>query len=283
MAESSLSLQLSDFAAETGQYLGFGRTATSWTGWQAALPYVPSNLDTQLGQIMAVIQAGYRSFLFPKMIDAGPVAHKWSFLTPQRSLTTVAGQSDYDLPDDFGGLESEFTYQPSDSSYVQVRQVGIGQVKRFLQQLFGINDKPTYCAVYPKQTDGVTGQRFAISFAPTPDAIYNLAYTSRLLPMALSATNPFPYGGMEHGETVLASCLAVAERRLNDEEGVHQADYMERLQASIAADTRNRPAYFGYNGDRSDMIHEGAAWAPWNNGSPGGVVTVGSTYNGIQY
>jgi hypothetical protein len=293
--ESSLSLQLSDFASEIGQFLGFGRTASLWTGWNAAgVPYVPQNLtvanqtvgaqDTQLGQIMAVLQAGLRQFYYPKLgAPTDPVAHKWSFMTVQRTLAVVQGQSTYDLPDDYNGLQGEFTFQPTDSTYLTCKRCGIGQIERLLQQLMGVTDKPTACAIYMKQSDGAMGQRWAISFAPLPDAAYTLTYTSDILPHALSSTKPWPLGGAAHGETILESCLAVAESRFNDESpagGNHQAKFSERLTASIAADIRdNRPAYMGYNGDNSDMREQGG-FAPWNNYP---TQTVGALFNGVQY
>ena len=293
--ESSLSLQLVDYAREIGSYLGYGRTASQWTGWDPLHPYVPQSFvlngltvgadDSQLGHIMACLKAGCHQFYFPRLADQGPVAHKWSFLTPQRTLVTNAGQGVYDLPDDFAGLEGEFTYQPTDSTWLTVQRRGIGEISRDLQCLFGIQDKPNRCAVYPKATDGILGQRFAVSFAPVPDSTYTLTYTSNILPMALSATNPFPLGGAAHGETILESCLAVAESRFQDEpDGTHKQAFLERLQASIAVDVRDfKAAYLGYCADRSDCREwnggQYGPWGPWN----GGTLTNGATYNGVMY
>jgi hypothetical protein len=286
MPESSLSLQLSDFASEVGSFLGFGRTPANWSGWVAATPYVPSSLDSQLAWIMACIQGGLRQFYYPQSVDGGPIAHKWSFLSPQRILTVVAGQGVYDLPDDFGSMEGEFTYQSTDSTWYTVRRCGIGEISRNLQMLFGIQDKPTKCATYPKQTDGSQGQRFQVSFAPIPDSTYNLTYTSNLLPQMLSNSNPYPYGGAFHGETILESCLAVAESRFQDEanpQSTHRMEFEKRLQASITVDIRDfKPAYLGYNADRSDQRSGPYPWGPWLEGW-GPTLTVGATYDGVQY
>ncbi len=292
MAESSLSLQLSDFAREVGSFLGFGRTTTSWSGWSASTPYVPvaaggvGPQDTQLGWIMECVQSGCRQFYYPQSIDGGPIAHKWSFLAPQRILTVQPGINIYDMPDDFGSMEGEFTYQPTDSTWFTVRRCGIGQVARNLQTLFGIQDKPVMCAIYPKQSDGTLGQRFQISFAPIPDSTYNLTYTSNLAPQALSVNNPYPLGGAFHGQTILESCLAVAESRFQDEanpQSNHRMEFEKRLQASITVDIRDfKPANFGYNADRSDQRCGPYPWGPWLEGS-GPTLTTGSTYDGVQY
>jgi hypothetical protein len=254
LPESSLSLQLSDLAAEVGSYMGFGRTAANWTGWVVATPYVPSSLDTQLGQIMSCINSGLRQFYNPPIVERAPVAHKWSFLSPQRTLTTLANDGEYDLPDDYGGMQGEMTYQPSVGTYLTLRRVGVGELQRALQGLMSTTGKPTMFAVLPKQSDGAMGQRFYASLAPIPDGVYVLTYTMTLLPQALTSQRPFPLGGEVHGETILASCLAVAEQRFQDEEkGNHWTRFMERLQASITADVRDaKPANLGYNGDRSD-------------------------------
>ncbi len=162
-----------------------------------------------------------------------------------------------------------------------IRRLGIGQISRMLQQNFGVTQKPVYCATYPKQSDQTQGQRWAISFFPVPDNQYTLTYSSNVLPSALSVTNPFPLGGAAHGETILESCLAVAESRLQDEQGNHQEKFLERLQASIAVDTRdNKPAYLGYNGDASDRCGWDG-YAPWSGyGNGYGTITTGVTWNG---
>ena len=280
----SLALQLSDLATETGNYLGFGRTATNWQGWDINNLYIPAAVgsvggnDTQLGWIMACIQAGLRQFYFPKPVDGGPIAHKWSFLTQQRSLTVVANQTTYDLPEDFNGLESEFTYQPTAAQFCTVKRYGIGQVMRFLEQYLSTTSPPQYCALVPKASQGVAGQRWEIWFAPIPDTTYILTASWNITPLAISAQYPYPLGGAMHGETILESCLAVAESRFQDEQTNHRAAFQERLQASITVDIRdNKPAYLGYNGDRSDFAPGYGAWAPWGTYfSP----IIGATYDG---
>lgn len=280
--ESTLALELSSIAADVGGYLGFGRAAANWSGWQAANPYVPSSNDSQLGWIMACIQEGLRQFYWPKAIDGSPLSHKWSFLTPNRQLTVAPSVGVYDMPDDFRSMVGEFTYQPTDSTLCTIRRVGIGEVKRYLQQLMGTTNKPLYCAIYPKASDNVMGQRFAISFAPVPDAAYTLDYRCDVLPNALTAQNPYPLGGAAHASTILASCRAIAESYFNDEQTTMMAFFQQRLQASITADIRDfKPDNLGYNADRSE-IREGlygafGTWGPW---SPWMTQTAGATMNG---
>lgn len=250
--ESGLSVGLGTIAAEVGNYLGYDRDPTKWSGWQAGSPYVSSTPASQLADVMAAVARGYRMFLSPPAVGDDP-PHRWSFLSPERTITTAAAVSDYPLPDDFGGFEGYMTYSPNASAPQQVKRVGIGEVRRQQQLSPGLTQKPWMYAEFPLPTDGVQGQRFGVSFFPVPDAVYVLTYRSNLLVAPLSNAGPWPYGGMQHGETILAACLAAAELHLNDQPGPLTADFKERLAASVAADARtHRPEYLGYNADRSD-------------------------------
>lgn len=263
MPESSLSLQLSDFAAEIGSILGFGRLTTSWTGWVAATPYVPDATlpESVLGWIMQEVQSGLRQFYYPKLDGQNTVAHKWSFLSPQRQLTITSGITDYDLPDDTLPFSSDMTYQPSASTCVVVRNIGIGRLMQILQGSYQQTGKPSRFAIVPKPHDGTTGQRFAVKVSPVPDATYVLDYTCNVAPGALTATRPFPYGGMIHGETIMASMRAAAELHKDGEKGVFAQEFAERLQASISADIRDfQPSSLGYVGDGSDRYGGYAGW-----------------------
>jgi hypothetical protein len=269
--ESSLSLQLSDFTAAVGYYLGYGRTASLWTGWNAAAPYVPSSPDSQLYDIMSVVQAGLRQFYRPPLAfspspDGQPVdpklpPHRWSFLSPERQLVTAQGQSDYPLPDDFGRFEGEMTFATVAAGQVlQLRRVAIGEVRRWLGAAGGAQGPPVYFAEVPRPGDGSVGQRFNVAMFPAPDQAYTLTYRCTVNPPALTATNPYPLGGMQHGETILESCLAVAESRLNDEEGVHAKKFQELLQASIAQDLQDHwPESLGWNGQQSSQARGAVA------------------------
>ena len=94
---------------------------------------------------------------------------------------------------------------------------------------------------------------------PTPDAIYTLTYRFIPHPDALTTAAPYPYGGAAHAETLIESCLAVAEQRMNHERGLHYAAFMDRLGASVAYDRRQAPEFYGYCGDNSS---DDSAWSP---------------------
>jgi hypothetical protein len=110
-------------------------------------------------------------------------------------------------------------------------------------------------AIRPISSDGSNGQRFQLMLWPTPDAAYTVSYRYHALPAKLTASYPYPLGGEAHAETILASCLAVAEARQENNAGIHAANFMQRLQASIAYDKQiNTPDVAGYNRDASDTV-----------------------------
>jgi len=65
----------------------------------------------------------------------------------------------------------------------------------------------------------------------------------------------YPLGGTVHYETILTSCLAIAEEFGDTPSSKYRELFMQRLAASVMAD-RNQiyPSIFGYNGDASDMV-----------------------------
>jgi hypothetical protein len=108
-------------------------------------------------------------------------------------------------------------------------------------------------AIRPKPIDMTALPRYEIVFYPVPDKAYTFAGRYRVNMAALSTSNIYPPGGQPHGETILESCLAAAERFLGGRNGVHAMMFDERLAASVSADRiASSPDFLGYNGDASD-------------------------------
>lgn len=250
MAEPTLSLGYQDLLAEVGSFLGWGRGAafgeTAWT-------------STQQAQLESVVRSGLRQFYYPPPVGgmAGEGPYDWSFLTPLATLTLPDAQATLTLPDDFGGVEGRVTVSTpggSGTSWWPLDAVGLGTVIQNQATMPTTTGRPCVCCVEPtKGTAGLQGQRFQLRVWPTPDQEYTLQLQYRVNPDALTAALPYVYGGGQHSETVLQSCLAVAEQRLDDARGVHQARWEERLLASIGLDRKLKPQKLGYNGDRSDL------------------------------
>ena len=177
----------------------------------------------------------------------------------------------YDLPDDFGGFRGSISFYDGDG-YVPLRITNESNMRVLRSQNDIRKGVPEYAALINKTvaSNTTTGQRFQMMVWPYPDAVYSIRYNYSLITdtvMSDSGGNEvvdddpvprdttIPVGGALHGETIIASCLTVAEGLVDEfnNPGKMQARYLERLAASINLDRRsNLPDYFGYNGDNSD-------------------------------
>lgn len=216
---SDLTLQYSALRREIGRFLGYGRDPDDWD-------------SDQTQDVTDIIAGGLRQFYWHPPVE-GRDRHEWSFLRPSDTLTLVAGTSNYSLPADFGSLVDEFTYGAGDnlSRMTKLNPEQLRQKQTVVQ-----TGDPTCFAVKVKAHASGANQRYEVDFYPTPSVSRTLTYRYSISPDVIDATDDYPRGGAVHAETILESCLAVAEKTLNDEEGVHYKRFMERLAASIELD-----------------------------------------------
>ena len=171
----------------------------------------------------------------------------------------------YDLPDDFGGIRGDLTYLPNITS-LTIRVVDESATLVARQRNGSNTGKPEVVSVVVKDGsyDSSTPDfptRFQLKFTPTPDGILTIKYQYDINPdgpISGDDDNDELYGGLKHGETILASCLAVAEQ-YQAQPGLtgFGSIFIVRLAASIVLDRKAiAPEYFGLNGDMSD-IHTG--------------------------
>jgi len=184
------------------------------------------------------------------------LSEAWALDTEDTVSYTLRHNGNYDLPDDFGGLEGDMNF-PEGSNKPNVRIIGEGRI-RSLRAGTTSRTYPYFAAIRPKkQTTTTTGQRFEIMFFPIPSVTDTLSYKMLVLPeLLVTTTITDPYGGAMHSETILASCLAVAESQEDEKRSVKWQEFMDRLAASIQIDKRMISAdHFGYNRDDSDSAH----------------------------
>ena len=240
--ESTLSIALTDLRKEVG-WLWLGeRDSANWS-------------TDETDQIDEMINSGLRQFYHPPPTPMYPKGHRWTFLEPTTTLTTVSGTEDYTLSADFGGLIGLITYTDTDEQWYPIELTGEHRIRILRQRDYnGNKSDPRYAAVRPKSSDGSNGQRFELMLWPQPDAAYTLRYQYHALPSKLTTGNPYPLGGEVHAETILESCLAITEQRLENAAGVHTQKFQERLAASCAMDRMlHTPDVMGYNGDPSNQ------------------------------
>ena len=241
MAESGLSIGVSELRAEVGYLLGYGRTSANWS-------------TAQLSEINGLVASGVRRVYFPPAIDQSVLAYEWSWLRPTTTLSVVSGTSDYDLSDDFGRLVGAL-YYPDEEYKAPLAVVSVGKIlaMRSYQALTGY---PKYAATRFKDSDGSGGQRQEILLYPEPDDDWEMVYQYEAFSGTLTDTYPYPLGGMKLAELYIESCLAVAESRINDELGIHTQTYQALLVDAVARDRRNDATYYGQMGHRDSELEE---------------------------
>lgn len=232
MAESTLSVTRADIV----------RHIARQQFWDSA------SVDSeQLANLNDIIKSGLRNFYLPPILPGERVQHNWSFLRPVWHMQLVGDKGDYDLPDDFGGFVSDLYY----SDYVidaPLKETGIGILLGYRSTSTSsvpLAAQPTQFAVHAQPTEGTTPQRLTISFYPIPDQSYELIGQYEINPYNLAADAAYPMGGQPHAETLIESCLAAAERMMDDQIGLHNAQFMQRLQASIYYDRKHSGGKIG--------------------------------------
>lgn len=158
--------------------------------------------------------------------------YRWSFLNYVHSFQTAIGQNTYDLPDDFGSFIAEPTTNRQGGRIAIVGESHLRQLIASSPE----NGPPAYCTTRKVSVGGASVARKQIVLYPTPMASETIQLEYGVVPQTLNDDHPYPPGGREHAETVLASCCYVMAMRTG--EGVEQAaaHLRDRLAASIVLD-----------------------------------------------
>jgi hypothetical protein len=175
---------------------------------------------------------------------------------------TVHYNGTYALPATFAGIEGTIAYDSffgtdPQRSDMTIEVTDITRLRDKFQYLDDRDDKPLAAAIYTTgagDTSSTSGTGYRMQIYPIPDAAYRLRYQMVNEPDLLNADTEVPLGGSLHAETILASCLSIAEQVIfpNSPHRYREA-FIARLRASVELD---RSAYttenLGYNGDPSD-------------------------------
>lgn len=216
-----LSIDYNTLRREIGRFLNLGRDPDNdWSSQQAS-------------DVADIIRSGLRRVYWPPLLPAPEgrpqqPQHAWSFLRPVSTLDVKAGVSTYTLPEDFSGMLSGATFAGGSADVVPEEQI---------RSLAARSGTPIYCAVRPRPiTDGSIETAYEILLYPTPSADLTASFRYTRNPPEISADNPYPLGGPKLSELILESCLAAAEKTLEDTEGIHAKRFMECLVAAISQD-----------------------------------------------
>lgn len=225
-------------AAELGAYLGYGSESASWT-------------DSQTVEIDRYIQAGVRQFYNPPAMQGVDPGYDWTFLRPKSSITTVAGTQTYALPRSFSRLIGDLYYDPV-THRSSVAMTSIGRVLE-LTQGSSFQHPPRVAATQLKDAGVMLqSQDYELVLWPVPDGAYTLTYEYEAYSGRLDLIRRFPLGGDKHGETILASCLAVAEMRANDQRGIQWANFESQIVGAINKDRKVGALHYGFMGQAGE-------------------------------
>ena len=242
MAESTLSLTYTEIAPEVSDHLGYGRTISNWTSDQEA-------------RVHRVLDKGYRDFVN---------GHPWSFLRTSSTISAVADDAEYDLPDNFASFDGTITYGSSES-YMPITITGEPEI-RTMQTGYESTSRPTHCCIRPKSNDGTSGQRYEIVFHPEPDASYTLYYSYHVITNTrLRSSTPYPLGGMLYGEAIQMCCIAAADRLFRD---MGEAEYQQTIKMcifdAVRLDGAHKPKNLGYNHDGERILSTQISYGTYN-------------------
>lgn len=250
MAESTLALRKIDLESKLGTFAGWGRGEqfgdVPWQDYQKAI-------------IEDSVNSGCRRFYWPDPLDGQTTSHSWSFFKPVTQIPLPSSAEFIILPDDYGNFEGNLTIKTAQNGVTaqpwKIQWLNEARIREMYTVTASVIGPPMYACPVPVKSqlgNGAAGQRFHLLVFPKADQDYIIEATYNITPDALTDAFPFALGGAQHSETVLESCLAVMEERIDDTKGVHALAYAKRLTASIDIDRRNRPQRIGYNDDRSD-------------------------------
>jgi hypothetical protein len=201
---------------EIGRFLGYRPSTSDW-----------SSTETQ--NVADILDGGLRRFYWPTP------PHAWSFLSPNATLPVNSSAFVYQLPDDFSDISSKGFAFSVGAKKARVSRVSEEAIKALRSQANRTGEPQFFCVT--SRANLVSNEsRYDVWFYPTPDASYSLEYSYSVIPDSLSTSNTAPLGGARHSETITEACLAEAERKLGDEDGIHEKRFRELLDASIKAD-----------------------------------------------
>lgn len=229
----TLAVTYSDLAKSVAKFLGYDHANLT---------------DEQKDEVDCIIQSGVRNFYYPPAMDGVDPNFEWSFLKMEGSVVTTPGVSEYLLPDGFNRFSGAIIIKDAENfPFRTAFIVPYGNVKSMLDNghRTGV---PHYAASLGVNQYGEKGQLRKLYLYPVPDAAYTLDFSADMDFGRLSDENPFPLGGAMYAELLRESCLAVAERDTNDEEGIHLAAFNRLIVSTIARDRKASAQNFGFIG-----------------------------------
>lgn len=247
MAEPTLSLTRDDLRGVVGLKLGYGLDTS---GWQ----------PEQIARIDICVRDGMGNFYLPVLPEEKEI-YEWSFLRLTATITLTGSQTEDDLPEDCDGAIEKFIVTAGDGTATVIPVIPVSELLK-LRAANVSTAIPKYAAIRVKATDPTTSQsqRLEVMWYPTPDAGDTVSYEYPVRVDTIGTTNTYLPGGASHSQTIVASCLAVAEQYLEPDEQAHREAFMQRLTASVQYDKRNQSTQQGTTWDVTEPTYGTWDW-----------------------
>lgn len=200
---------------------------------------------------------GSGSYVIDQYVSSTVVKVTGNAAAEAGKIILISSGGIFTLPWDFGGMvgDGRFVYDNAENKLSGIDLTTDAKIN-LLRQSSVATGTPYCAAVIPISGAGTQGQRWAALFYPPPNDVMTLHYRYYVLADALvDSTAEYPYGSVPHSETILESCLSIAELREKDDASTkHQDRFLELLQGSIDHDRQygETVQQYGYNGDASD-------------------------------
>ena len=175
----------------------------------------------------------------------------------ETGVITIDSEDTFTLPWDYGGMagDGKFSYDNAENKITFIEITSDVRIRNLRTSTISTGT-PWLVAIVPLKADRTQGQRWEAMFHQPPNDVFTLHYRYSVMPDALVKTTAgYPYGSAHHSETLLESCLAIAESREKDTASTEHAERFARcLLASIDRDRQLAETVqsYGYNGDGSD-------------------------------
>ncbi len=177
-------------------------------------------LDTTADETLVdnVVKSGLRQFYYPPAMEGVEAGYRFDFLVKLKTGDSFAtGVTTLALPDDYGGGLKELYV--TDSAFEPITVVDETYFKRQKQGggTVTATSGPTIAMIYRSADAGATeSERYTIEVFPTPAGTVTVDYFYDSIPDMIGTASEYPFGAQIHGETMVASCLAVTEFRENE-------------------------------------------------------------------
>lgn len=217
------SISYAELRREIGRFLAIGETPSDWS-------------SEDVTRVEDILRRGTNRFYFPEpsvVGEAAMVAHNWTFLIDDLSVSLTSGQTYHNLPINFLRMVGKPTISAGD---YPLEFISERDFRSLLNTGSGEGD-PQYYTV-KRSTPSSADLRYKIGVYPAPKSGMTIQGQYMFDPPVPSSAQD-PIVTRYHNETMVAAVLATADEMMNYEtqsEGIHQQRFKTLLASSIIAD-----------------------------------------------